>query len=238
MALRDRLTRLVRGTPPDPMADPAELARIGDAVRARLRADPRAEDRGGNKADLFLVPHFLTSTQCSALVTIIESRLRPSTLFSESQYPSGRTSSTHFFATEARETKALGKMIDELLGIERLHAETIQGQRYLEGEEYRHHRDYFRRERPHWQQERRRGGQRSWSAMVYLNEVDAGGETEFPELDLTVTPEPGLLIAWNNMNRGGHPNRNTRHAALPVREGRKYVITQWYRQGEWSRNYR
>jgi len=238
MSLRTRLAQIVGGTTPDPMADPVKLARIGDEVRARLGANPRAEERGGRKADLFLIPGFLTAEECASLVTIIESRLRPSTLFSESQYPSGRTSSTHFFATEAPETAELGRKIDETLGIDRIHAETIQGQRYLQGEEYRHHCDFFRSERPHWRQERRRGGQRSWSAMVYLNTVDEGGATEFPRLGLTITPEPGLLVAWNNMDRKGRPNRNTRHAALPVTAGRKYVITQWYRQGEWSRNYR
>ena len=70
--------------------------------------------------------------------------------------------------------------------------------------------------------------------MVYLNAVDSGGETEFPELDLKIVPEPGLLVMWDNMDRSGQPNRATRHAALPVGAGTKYVVTQWYRQGEWS----
>ena len=30
------------------------------------------------------------------------------------------------------------------------------------------------------------------------------------------------------------PARATRHAALPMETGTKYVVTQWYRQGEWS----
>ena len=72
--------------------------------------------------------------------------------------------------------------------------------------------------------------------MVYLNQVDAGGETEFPNLGLTIAPEPGTLITWNNMDHHGRPNIDTRHAALPVRAGHKYVITQWYRQAEWKRS--
>ena len=238
MALFDRLIRHLSGRESDPMADPAKLAAIGDAVRERLRLNPRALQRGGEKADLFLLPGFLDAGECERLIETIESRIQPSKLFNDRKHMGARTSSTHFFAAEEPETIALGLKIDDALGIARKHAETIQGQRYLVREEYRHHRDYFREERDHWQNERRRGGQRSWSAMVYLNTVEAGGETEFPELDLTVTPEPGLLIAWNNMDRNGRPNRNTRHAALPVNAGMKYVITQWYRQEEWSRNYR
>lgn len=234
MSVFDRLLSGLRGPKHDDKADPAILARIGDAVREKLLADPRSIDRGGGKADLFLVPEFLDSKECKRLIRTIESRIQPSTLFTDGQVRTGRTSSTHFFADAAPETTALGKKIDEVLGIDRRHAETIQGQRYRVGEEYRYHRDYFQENRPHWQVERRRGGQRSWTAMVYLNEVEEGGETDFPRLDLCVTPEPGLLIAWNNMDHKGRPNTNTRHAALPVVAGEKYVITQWYRQEDWS----
>ncbi|MXO97201.1 2OG-Fe(II) oxygenase [Erythrobacter aquimaris] len=238
MPLLTRLARIFRTKQPDPKADPATLAAIGNSVRERLSQDSRAIAKGGDKADIYLLPGFLTAQECARLIVTIESRIQPSKLFSDRKTMGARTSSTHFFSNEAPETIALGRKIDEALGIDCAHAETIQGQRYHVGEQYLHHRDYFREERPHWQNERRRGGQRSWTAMVYLNTVEAGGETEFPELDLLVTPETGLLIAWDNMTRKGRPNRNTRHAALPVEAGEKYVITQWYRQEEWSRNYR
>lgn len=235
------LARLLRGLMrgpgrhrADPKADPAILARIGSEVRDRLLADPRAVARGGDKADLFLVPGLLRARECARLIRVIESRIGPSVLFSDRASPAGRTSSTHYFAEQSPETRALGRLLDDVLGIERRHAETIQGQRYRVGEEYRHHCDFFREDRAHWQGERPRGGQRTWSAMVYLNAVEAGGETEFPELGLRIVPEPGLLVAWNNMDRKGRPNRATRHAALPVARGKKYVITQWYRQDDWS----
>ncbi|WP_299194388.1 2OG-Fe(II) oxygenase [uncultured Erythrobacter sp.] len=218
------------------MADPAALAQIGKNVSARLRANPLVEERGGSNAELFVWPSFLTGEDCDQLISVIESRIQPSPLFKERDTTGIRTSSTHFFSQDAAETIALGRKIDDALGIDRSHAETIQGQRYREGEQYRHHKDYFREEREHWQRERLRGGQRSWTAMVYLNAVDAGGETEFPSLDLSVAPKPGMLITWNNMDRRGRPNAHTRHAALPVMTGHKYVVTQWYRQGEWKRS--
>ena len=234
MSLLQRLSTLLGRSEPDPQADPAIMRGIGDAVRSRLLDDPHIEARGGDKADLFLMPGLLTAQECRKLIAIIDSRIQPSVLFSEKVAPKGRTSSTHFFSQEMPETKALAAKIGTITGIEPIHAEPLQGQRYRVGEEYRHHRDHFRLDRPHWQVERRRGGQRSWTAMVYLNAVGEGGETEFPELDLRIAPEPGLLVMWDNMDRKGRPNRATRHAALPVRAGEKYVVTQWYRQGEWS----
>lgn len=234
MTVLGRLAQLLGRTPPDPQADPAVMRGIGERVRERLLADPRIEPIGGGKADLFLLRGLLSEHECRRLIAVIDSRIQPSVLFSEKVAPRGRTSSTHFFAQDLPETKALAATIAGVTGINPVHAEPLQGQRYRAGEEYRHHRDHFRLDRPHWQTERNRGGQRSWTAMVYLNAVAAGGETEFPELDLAIVPEPGMLVVWDNMDRRGKPNRATRHAALPVGEGSKYVVTQWYRQGEWS----
>ena len=234
MPLLGSLAKLLGRAEPDPHADPAVMRGIGTAVRGRLLADPRAEPCGGGEADLFLIRGLLSAQQCRKLIAVIDSRIQPSVLFSEKASPRGRTSSTHFFAQDMPETRALAAKIGAVTGIDPVHAEPLQGQRYRVGEEYRHHRDHFRLDKPHWQAERNRGGQRSWTAMVYLNAVEEGGETEFPELDLTIAPEPGMLVVWDNMDRKGHPNRATRHAALPVVAGEKYVVTQWYRQGEWS----
>ena len=234
MSIRQRLSQLFGRPAPDPQNDPNTLRAIGDTVRERLLADPRVEPHGGAKADLFLLRGLLTQQQCRKLIRVIDSRIQPSVLFSDKVSPSGRTSSTHFFQEEAPETRALARRIAAVTGIDPVHAEPLQGQRYREGEEYRYHRDHLRPDREHWQTERRRGGQRSWTAMVYLNVPEAGGATEFPVLDLKITPEPGMLVLWDNMDRRGRPNPATRHAALPVEAGTKYVVTQWYRQGEWS----
>ncbi|MEX0341368.1 MAG: prolyl hydroxylase family protein [Erythrobacter sp.] len=234
MSVLGRLAQLLGRSAPDPQNNPAQLRAIGEAVRARLLANPDIEPRGGGKADLFLLRGFLTARQCRKLTAVIDSRIQPSVLFSDRVAPSGRTSSTHFFRDDMPETRALARKIGAVTGIAPVHAEPLQGQRYREGEEYRHHRDHLRPESAHWHKESRRGGQRSWTAMVYLNAVEAGGETEFPELDLRIAPEPGMLVLWDNMDRKGRPNRATRHAALPVAAGTKYVVTQWYRQGEWS----
>ncbi len=202
-------------------------------MRERLLADPRATPRGGHRADLFTLPGFLSAQSCRALIATIDSKATPSTLYRDAGESAGiRTSSTHYFGHDPLALR-LGRDIDALLGLDRAHAEPMQGQRYRPGEEYRHHSDHFRVERGHWQRERLRGGQRTWTAMLYLNAVDAGGETDFSKLGLSLRPEPGMLVAWNNMTRAGRPNFATLHAGMPVISGTKYVITQWYRLDPW-----
>lgn len=220
----------------DPEADPTVLAAHGNQVRARLEGSFGARNRGGRRASLYLFRDFIDQDSCARLIRLIDSKIGPSTLFNDGGNGAGlRTSSTHYFDASHGDASALARRIDDLLGLERALGETMQGQRYLPGEQYRHHCDFFRTERDHWQRERRRGGQRTWTAMVYLNAVEAGGSTEFPKLDITIQPEAGMLVVWDNMTRRGSPNRATIHAGLPVQAGRKYVVTQWYRAKPWTR---
>jgi hypothetical protein len=48
--------------------------------------------------------------------------------------------------------------------------------------------------------------------FVYLNDVEEGGETEFPDLDLTITPECGTMLlfpaTWTYLHRGNTPISN------------------------------
>ncbi|HEX8937023.1 MAG TPA: 2OG-Fe(II) oxygenase, partial [Sphingomicrobium sp.] len=73
-------------------------------------------------------------------------------------------------------------------------------------------------------------GQRTWTAMIYLNEPEEGGATRFKRIGKTVQPETGKLLAWNNLLPDGRPNPATLHQGMKVRRGTKYVLTKWFRE--------
>ena len=77
-------------------------------------------------------------------------------------------------------------------------------------------------------------GQRTWTFMIYLNAVEAGGATRFKRIDKTVQPERGKLLAWNNRLPDGGVNPASLHHGMKVRAGTKYVITRWYREKRWG----
>ncbi len=218
----------------DPAANPAKLAATGEAVRKRLNGMAGIVSLGGDRVDLFTIPRFLDGAECARLIEVIESKLRPSTLFKGTEIDGFRTSSTHHFDQDDPEVVALQRKISDTLGLDFIHAEVMQGQRYLPGQQYKHHFDYFLPRQEYWKRERRRGGQRTWTAMLCLNEPEAGGTTDFAKLGVSIAPKTGTLVAWNNMDRSGRPNPMTLHAGMPVEAGSKYVITQWFRQEEWS----
>ena len=53
--------------------------------------------------------------------------------------------------------------------------------------------------------------------FVYLNSVRRGGETNFPKLGYAVRPECGRILLFP-------ANWQYRHAGLPPKTGRKYII--------------
>ena len=77
----------------------------------------------------------------------------------------------------------------------------------------------------------RNGGQRLFSTMLYLNEVEAGGGTGFPELGLSVAPVPGRLLIFANTLAGSRDMTNLAiHAGEPVEAGEKWAAITWWRE--------
>ena len=77
---------------------------------------------------------------------------------------------------------------------------------------------------------RRRGG-RILTLFMYLNNVDEGGETEFPRLSppIKVTPKKGMVLLWSNVLDSDPHKEDERmwHQALPVVKGVKHAANFW-----------
>lgn len=214
--------------------DKGALQRVGTSVRKRLEIDPQAYKIPTEKAEIFAVGKFLTGTECTRLMRMIDVVAQPSELFDMNYATGFRTSYSGNVDGRDPFIKGISRRIDDLLGMKPDCGEAIQGQRYLPGQEFKAHNDWFYPEQDYWKLERKRGGQRSWTAMVFLNPVDKGGETHFTEVGINIAPQAGVLLTWNNALPDGRPNHDTMHAGTPVIEGIKYVITKWYRTRPWK----
>ncbi|MDE2595947.1 MAG: 2OG-Fe(II) oxygenase [Sphingomonadales bacterium] len=220
--------------PPGPDADQAALARLGDTVRARLEADPAAWRVPGDRAEIYALADFLTGAECDRFIAMIDDAAYPSRVLDHGYAGVFRTSSSCDVDPRDPFVMMIERRIDDLLGIDHAFGETIQGQRYEIGQEFKKHCDWLHTGASYWQAEAERGGQRSWTAMIYLNDVADGGQTNFVNLGVTVPPQRGALLTWNNARPDGLINVNTLHAALPVVQGVKHVITKWYRTRKWG----
>jgi len=212
----------------------AARATIGEAVRSRLERNPMVSRIDTPKLDIYGRHDFLSPQECADLRVMIDANARPSTLFSGSANADYRTSSSCNLDPCDDLVLRISDRICALMGLPVEQGETLQGQRYEPGQEYKAHCDYFPVAADYWPAMRRSGGQRCWTAMIYLSPVKAGGETHFPYCEFMVPPIEGMLLMWNNLGRDGTPNENSLHAARPVESGTKYVVTKWFRERRWS----
>ena len=198
--------------------------------RAGVRTVPHRQ------IDQFAIPHFLSLDQCVELIERIDAAVRPSTITDDIGDPEFRTSETCDLSYDDALVREVDAAICDLLGIAAPFGEPLQGQRYEVGQQFKGHTDYFEPTGVDYAEHYQHGGQRTWTAMVYLNTVDAGGATRFSQIDKIHQPERGKLLVWCNLDRSGSINPWTLHHAMKVRKGRKYVITKWFREREWPWN--
>jgi prolyl 4-hydroxylase len=194
----------------------------------RLSASPE------RPVQLYLRGNFLTLEECSGLCAQIDAGNYPSPLYEKDKYEGARTSHSCNLNVYDPLVSEVESRIADLLGMEKAWAEPLQGQRYEVGQQFQQHSDFFYIDQPYWPEYESHGGQRTWTAMAYLNQPGAGGATEFPYLDLSVMPQLGRLLIWNNMALDGSPNPWTLHAGRPVGAGTKYIVTKWFRERTFS----
>ena len=219
---------------PKPNPKPSKVRELaGLQVSQRLDSDPRVRRALIDAAQFYYCPDFLPPAQCDELMAMIDANRRPSTLLSSNPDAGFRTSDSCDMDRWSPKVRPVDESIAGLLGLDTAHGETMQGQRYAPGQQFRAHHDYFHEGESYWPEVSRHGGQRTWTAMIYLNDVGEGGATWFPQAGIKVSPKRGLLLAWNNMNADGSPNDNTLHEGMPVVDGVKYIVTKWFREGSW-----
>jgi|694.fasta_scaffold01074_52 prolyl 4-hydroxylase len=140
-----------------------------------------------------------------------------------------RTSSTNYIYENLRfydfvaYTKA---KISQTLKVRSQRFEFLQMQKYAPGEQYKEHYDYFFHG-PECQ------NNRVGTLIIYLNDDFSGGGTTFHKLDFTVLPKTGRALYFQ-YNYEPDVNLLTEHSGDPILEGNKYIVTAWFRNGNWS----
>ena len=208
---------------------PHGVAETGDPA-AKLIAAPGIQRAPNPALDLFVLRDFLTAADCATLCERIDARRRPSTIADDLGDAAFRTSETCEFDPADPLVAELTQRIADLTGIPASHAEPIQGQRYAAGQEFKPHTDSFNPGGADYFVHCADQGQRTWTAMVYLNQPEDGGATRFKAIGKTVRPEVGKLLLWNNLHPDGRPNAATLHQGMKVRKGVKYIVTLWFRE--------
>ena len=184
--------------------------------------------------ELFVMRGFLDADECRRLIEMIDQQRRPSDIADDIGVANYRTSETCDLDPGHPLVAAVSGRISALLGIAEGRGEPLQGQRYAPGQEFKPHTDTFEPGGYDYYRHCADSGQRTWTAMIYLDEPEDGGGTRFKAIGKTIQPETGKLLAWNNLLATGKPNPSTIHQGMKVRKGVKHVLTKWFRERDWG----
>jgi len=147
-----------------------------------------------------------------------------------------RTGRVHWFPhTEIPVVAAVTARLSAVVGIPLLRAEPLQVIHYGETQEYRAHYDSYDQATDTGRRFTEKGGQRVLTALCYLNDVDQGGGTGFPNLKAEVAAKRGRVVIFQNCLNGTstiHPS--SLHAGLPIEKGEKWACNLWFRERTYS----
>jgi prolyl 4-hydroxylase len=121
--------------------------------------------------------------------------------------------------------------IERLTGWPSAFCETLQVQRYAQGQDYRPHHDFFDKGSAAHEAAEAHGGQRLATLILYLKEPEAGGATYFANLGVRIAPRKGSALFFTYPDPGS--NSGTLHGGEAVLAGEKWIATQWFRERAW-----
>jgi len=178
---------------------------------------------------IMVIEDFMNTDECDHFVKISQDRFDRSKVVSEtSNISNARTS---YSATIKTEEDDIVKEIENRARIFThspvSNIEPLQVVRYNPGQEYKEHYDLFIGEDS--LNELKKAGQRKSTIFVYLNDVEEGGCTYFPKLDIRIQPKKGRAVFWLNRKHDGEDDLMTKHCGEPPIKGTKYGLNIWSR---------
>ncbi|MCQ6561806.1 2OG-Fe(II) oxygenase [Paenibacillus mendelii] len=172
---------------------------------------------------ILILENVLSCAECDTLIDLAQNKMQRAKIGKSHEVSNIRTSSSMFFEESENELiRKIETRVSELMNIPVSHAEPLQILHYKASEQYQPHFDYFTSDNVI--------NNRISTMVIYLNDVEEGGETYFPSLRFTVTPKKGSAVYFEYFYNDNHMNELTLHGGNPVAVGEKWVATQWMRR--------
>lgn len=167
----------------------------------------------------------LSAEECNELINLSTDKMKRSKIGTTREENELRTSSSMFIEESENDIVArVETRISTIMNIPIAHGEGLQILRYTPGQQYKAHHDFFS------STNKVVNNNRISTLVMYLNDVEEGGETFFPQLNFSVSPKKGMAVYFEYFYNDQTLNDLTLHGGAPVITGEKWVATQWMRK--------
>lgn len=173
---------------------------------------------------IVVLGNMLSDEECDELIRLSTDKMRRSKIGTTREENQLRTSSSMFIEeSENLIVERIEKRIATVMNIPIEHGEGLQILQYTPGQQYKAHHDFF-------SSTSNVTNNRISTLVMYLNDVEQGGETFFPHLNFSVSPRKGMAVYFEYFYDDQTLNDLTLHGGAPVEAGEKWVATQWMRK--------
>jgi len=190
---------------------------------------------------IYYIDGFLSDEECESLINAARAKLLRSTIVDAtkpgdvvSPTRSSRGAVLHRGSTPT--VKRIESRIAKLTDLPISHGEGLQILNYDLGGEYYPHFDYFDPKTEGGRKVLSEGSQRLATVIMYLSDVENGGDTKFPELSLEFSPARGAALLFASIGRDGALLQSSLHAGCPVTSGEKWIATKWLRLSPYEKH--
>ena len=185
---------------------------------------------------IVVLDNLLSSDECDALCDEALPAFAPARVVDEGErtvYAAHLRSndSAQLPAARSALVRRLEARIEQLTGWPIACCETLQVQRYAQGQQYQPHYDFFDTDSEAHEAARAHGGQRLATLILYLKAPEAGGATYFANLGMRIAPRKGGALFFTYPDPGN--NSGTLHGGEAVLAGEKWIATLWFRERAW-----
>ncbi len=189
-----------------------------------------------------VIDDVLGAEECRQFIELARESMQRAkvSLDDESGIVDGRTGSNTWLAYDSVDVaRAFGRRVSALVEIPLEHAEAIQVIHYGPGQKYGAHFDAYDLDTDKGRRCCKYGGQRLVTCLVYLNDVEEGGGTRFPKLDVEVSPRAGRMVIFHNVAPGDYsrPHPASLHGGEPVQAGEKWAMNIWFHQASMRKQF-
>ncbi|EEZ97484.1 Prolyl 4-hydroxylase subunit alpha-2-like Protein [Tribolium castaneum] len=196
-----------------------------------LKIAPFKVEEAHHRPDIFIFRDVLADSEIATIKRMAQPRFKRATVQNtdtgELEIAQYRISKSAWLKEEEHKHIAdVSQRVSDMTGLTMSTAEELQVVNYGIGGHYEPHFDFARRDERNAFKSLGTGN-RIATVLFYMSDVEQGGATVFPSIQVSLWPQKGSAAFWYNLHPSGDGDKMTRHAACPVLTGSKWVSNKW-----------